>query len=230
VVRRRLQTATLVSIFLTLVFTISSVSANPAPPVNSIPETTFPSVTFSSPSPNQIYKSSEIKLTFEVSGIVSGDFVQYYLDHVIMGHFYGSGTVSEKLVGLSEGEHEVQVKVTYRGLYYEKVNGISYPSTKVAEQLESVSFTVVASLPSPSPTPLPVQSWGPSQTSTPSPVPTPTVTPTTEPTIEPISTPKQQNGFLGTNLPTEYGYAIVTVSVAVAAAGLSLIYFKKLRK
>jgi hypothetical protein len=35
---------------------------------------------------------------------------------------------------------------------------------------------------------------------------------------------------LGTNLPVEYGYAIVAVLVIVAVAGLSLFYFKKLRK
>jgi hypothetical protein len=50
------------------------------------------------------------------------------------------------------------------------------------------------------------------------------------PITEPTSTPKQPSGFLGTNLPTEYGYALVAVLVMVAVAGLSLVYFKKLRK
>jgi hypothetical protein len=50
------------------------------------------------------------------------------------------------------------------------------------------------------------------------------------PTIAPTSTPQKQTGFLGTNLPTEYGYAIVAVLAVAVVAGLSLAYFKKLRK
>jgi parallel beta-helix repeat protein len=42
---------------------------------------------------------------------------------------------------------------------------------------------------------------------------------------------KQQTGFLGTNLPLEYSYAIVAVLIIiVVVAGLSLVYYKKLRK
>jgi outer membrane protein assembly factor BamB len=37
-------------------------------------------------------------------------------------------------------------------------------------------------------------------------------------------------GFLGTSLPLEYGYAIVTVLVTIVVAGLSLVYLKKRRK
>ena len=36
-------------------------------------------------------------------------------------------------------------------------------------------------------------------------------------------------GFLGTGLPMEYGYAII-VAVVIVVVGLSLVYFKKLRK
>jgi hypothetical protein len=59
---------------------------------------------------------------------------------------------------------------------------------------------------------------------------TSTPSPTLAPTVEPTSTPKQQTGFLGTNLPTEYGYAIVGILVIVVVAGLSMVYLKKLRK
>jgi len=68
------------------------------------------------------------------------------------------------------------------------------------------------------------------QSPSPSPSPSPFPIPTVEPTTEPTSTPKQQSGFLGTNLPTEYGYALVAVLVIVAVAGLSLIYLKKVKR
>jgi hypothetical protein len=43
-------------------------------------------------------------------------------------------------------------------------------------------------------------------------------------------TVQKQTGFLGASLPAEYGYAIVAALVIIAVAGLSLVYFKKLRK
>ena len=66
----------------------------------------------------------------------------------------------------------------------------------------------------------------------PSPSPSPTLAPTTEPTstIEPTSTPEQPTGFLGTSLPVEYGYAIVAALVIAVVAGLSLVYFKKVKR
>jgi hypothetical protein len=70
--------------------------------------------------------------------------------------------------------------------------------------------------------------------STPSPSAEPSYTliPTLEPSFEPTSTPKatQQSGFLGTNLPTEYGYLIVGVIVVVIMGGSILLYLKKLRR
>ena len=57
-----------------------------------------------------------------------------------------------------------------------------------------------------------------------------TPTPTVEPTLNPTSTAKQPSGFLGTNLPLEYGYAIVAVLVIIIVAGLSLVCLKKLGK
>jgi hypothetical protein len=67
-----------------------------------------------------------------------------------------------------------------------------------------------------------------------SPAPTSTATsnlsPAPSPIMEPTSTPKPPSGFLGTNLPAEYGYALVAVLVIIVVAGLSLVYLKKLRK
>ena len=56
----------------------------------------------------------------------------------------------------------------------------------------------------------------------------PSIQPTELPSPSPKSTP--QSGFLGINLPVEYGYAIVAVLVIIVVAGLGLVYFKKLRK
>ena len=67
-------------------------------------------------------------------------------------------------------------------------------------------------------------------TATPSPNITSSPSPTIEPTAKPTSTPNHQSGFLGTNLPLEYGYALLAVLVVLVVAGLSLAYFKKLRK
>jgi hypothetical protein len=64
----------------------------------------------------------------------------------------------------------------------------------------------------------------------PSPTSMPTPKPTIQPTLEPTSTTKQLSGFLGTNLPVEYGCAIVAVSVTTVAVGLSLVYLKRFRK
>jgi hypothetical protein len=60
--------------------------------------------------------------------------------------------------------------------------------------------------------------------------PSPVPTATSSPIIEPSSSPEPQSGFLGTSMPMEYGYAIIAVLVIVAVAGLSLAYFKRVRK
>lgn len=70
----------------------------------------------------------------------------------------------------------------------------------------------------------------PSTSSSLSSAPSSTLAPTLEPTIEPTSTSEQQTGFLGTNLPTEYGYAIAAVLVIIVVAGLSVVYCKRVRK
>jgi hypothetical protein len=55
--------------------------------------------------------------------------------------------------------------------------------------------------------------------------------PSSSPTQQPsASSPNQQTGFLGTNIPAEYSYVIVAIAVIAVVAGLSLVYVKKLRK
>jgi hypothetical protein len=60
----------------------------------------------------------------------------------------------------------------------------------------------------------------------------PNPTPTPQPTQSPSSTSSPQPtqpGFLDTNLPIEYGYAIVATIVIIAVASISLVYFKRLK-
>jgi len=55
----------------------------------------------------------------------------------------------------------------------------------------------------------------------------------TVPSIEPTPTepaPSQQQGFLGSKLPLEYGYAVVTVIAVAMAAAAFLVYFRKIKK
>jgi len=101
---------------------------------------------------------------------------------------------------------------------------------------ELPQITVPPPKPSPTPTltptPSPTQSSSlpPTTGPTPNTSSTPEPSPTNEATLTPTPTYTKQPGFLGTNLPAEYGYAIVAVLVIVVTSGLSFIYFKKLRK
>lgn len=86
--------------------------------------------------------------------------------------------------------------------------------------------------PSPSPTLIPTLQ--PSSTPTLAPITSPTSSPTLYPdpteTPKPNKTSQNQGGFLGTNLPTEYGYAIAATLVILFAAVGVRVYFKKHRK
>ena len=104
---------------------------------------------------------------------------------------------------LLNGNHSITVYVEFDE-YNVGVGGTFYPKY-VASESSLVNFTIDA-IPQP--------------TTTPSPSPSPSLSPT----------PKHQTGFFGTNLPVEYGYAIVAVLVIIAVAGLSLVYLKKRRK
>jgi hypothetical protein len=200
--------------------TIFAAKGNIYPPYNN-DDISDPSVSIISPS-NQSYSVSNVQLTFMVTGADSSDIVKYSLDGTIKNSFYGSKTISENLVGLSEGEHAVQIDVYYIGA---KLDWSHSVMQEPAEKHQVIQFSVASSLPSPSPSIEPLPSEAPS----PSPSPSPTLSPTLEPTVEPTSTPKPSSGFLGTNLPTEYGYAMVAVLV-IAVVGLSLVYLRRLRK
>jgi hypothetical protein len=129
------------------------------------------------------------------------------------------------IMHLSTGTHIIQVNASAQAYMLDSYTIVYSPisyfdSGKIIVTVNPAPSSSPSIEPSPSITPSP----------SPSLTPSPTLAPTIEPTIEPTSNPKQQTGFLGTNLPTEYGYAIVAVLVIVAVAGLSLVYFKKLRK
>jgi hypothetical protein len=119
------------------------------------------------------------------------------------------------LAGIPQGKHSVKVTSDYYG-YYENNNGYNESAIVLTYfhilGSSEVEFTIAYS------------SMEPSSRATPTPSSSPA------PTIEPISTPKQPTGFLGTSLPTEYCYAIVAVLGIVVVAGLSVVYFKRLRK
>ena len=49
-------------------------------------------------------------------------------------------------------------------------------------------------------------------------------------TAPPTEHPQDQLGFLGSNLPLEYGYATVTIVAVIIAAAAFLLYFRKIKK
>jgi hypothetical protein len=124
-----------------------------------------------------------------------------------VGHFITiAGLVP--LAGLPSGKHDIIFYAT------DTVGGTGESQTRQF----MIAPTVQTSNPALTLMPSPHVSQSPSQNPSPS------------PTIEPISTPKRQTGFLGTSLPTEYGYAIVTILVIIVVAALSVFYVKKLGK
>lgn len=91
--------------------------------------------------------------------------------------------------------------------------------------------------PVPSSSPEPLQTITPSPPSTPSPPASQLLQPTssieststpplTAPTTKPTATPNQQTGFFGTNLPAEYGYAIIGATI-IAVVAVTLIMLRK---
>jgi hypothetical protein len=104
--------------------------------------------------------------------------------------------------GLSEGSHTVEI-------YASDAAGNVGNSGLV-----QFTFNSIMSSPTPSITQNPISS------------PSPTI----EPTFSHPPHGTAPVGFLGTNLPVEYGYAIVAVLAVIVIAGLSLVYLKKLGK
>jgi hypothetical protein len=81
-------------------------------------------------------------------------------------------------------------------------------------------FNLIIPQPTPAPTSIPSPSVSPGRT----------LSLTIEPSVEPSSTPKQQTGFLGTNLPGEYGYAIVVAVVVVVVLAVGALAIRRRRK
>jgi hypothetical protein len=184
-----------------------------------------PVIMISSPASNAVYTANNVPLTFTVSvpkNITYNGYPwnvpyegEYSIDGVVMGQIRGLNSTTNSfdvvrvnLTEVSEGSHRIEVTAS-----------MTYPMG-IAKGDEVCYFTVASSLPSPSPSVSP----------SPSPTASPTLSPTIEPTLEPTSTPQQPTGFLGTSLSVEYGYAIVVVLVIIVVAGLSLVYWKRLRK
>jgi len=92
------------------------------------------------------------------------------------------------------------------------------------------SNTQTITIPNASPTSSTVPTIQPTTEPTPSHTVTFSTSATVEPTLEPTARPKQQTGFLGTNLPIEYSYEIVAAFAIIVVAGLGLVYFKRVRK
>jgi hypothetical protein len=63
-------------------------------------------------------------------------------------------------------------------------------------------------------------------TAQPTPLPSSTPNPSPFPIIEPTATPLPQSGFLGTNLPLEYGYAIIAAAL-IAVVALAVVALRK---
>jgi hypothetical protein len=172
----------------------------------------------------------------------SGNIIKLYYNVRSKGHFsdsnsWGSGVIEDVLVQNSSyiwyrypaDGYSIDTQLDYQvqamtGYYKDVPNPYFRDSVFVGEGSGWSNTQTISILSG---------NW--TNTATPSPLASPTTEPTLNPptpspTAEPTSTPTQQTGFLGTNLPTEYGYAIVAVLVIIVVAGLSIVYFKKLRK
>jgi len=196
-----------------------------------LPNDEPPTVNVFSPTNDTVYNSTDIELNFNITKpdswfrqdgeVCIGEIteVEYYLDPT---EKVGSGkhellvndTVCDSppkelafsivLNDLTEGFHVVRISVTSETFYYPFESYPFYVSFhRLGSNTEAITFSIA-----------------------PQHIPSPTI----EPTIEPTSTPKPHAGFLGTNLPTEYGYAIVAALVIIVVAGLSLFFYKKQRR
>ena len=108
---------------------------------------------------------------------------------------------------------------TYPGDYYELAFAVASLPTPTSEP--TPSYTPFVTI-----TPTETIFTHPIPTATLSPILNPTASPTsTEPTKTSTSIPKP-SGFLGTNIPAEFGYAIAAVLIIIVV-GLSLFYYRK---
>jgi hypothetical protein len=190
-----------------------------------------PTVSLTSPAPMQTINSTFAFLKVHVSLLNAGlKSIPDQAENVRWMHYYLDGQIQTLL-----SFEEPKVVVVYDAwvLYSVDSKAVFLPHlsdgthTLVLEGETTLNRTLNLS------THFMVNTAIPNPSSSTSPLPSPTTTPlatlapTTESTStpEPTSTPKPQSGFLGTNLPTEYGYAMMAVLIIIA--GLSLFIFKK---
>jgi hypothetical protein len=121
-----------------------------------------------------------------------------------------SGTVN--LPTLHGGSH-------YLTIHLYGLNQRTY-EPKYLSYINTVYFSTLGAIPTSSPTLNPTTT--PPTSLSPSPI--------LEPTTEPTTTLEPSQGFLGKGLPVEYCLALVAGLVIIIVSGISLVYFKKLRK
>lgn len=123
-------------------------------------------------------------------------------DHFMVASFDGTATLTK----LSDGNHSVTVYIELDE-YNVGEAGTFYPKY-VDSESSLVNFTI-DSVPQPTATIIPYSS------------PSPKIKPTS---------PRQQTGFLVTNLPVEYGYAIAAAVIAVVAIAAVTLRKRRTRK
>jgi hypothetical protein len=126
---------------------------------------------------------------------------------------------------VTEGEVDFQVQALAGHYNRVNVNSTALPAVIFHFTGEAGNWSSTQTLTIPY-APVPTVSPSSSPSSLISPKPSITAQPSVEPTLVPSFTPKESSGFLGTNLPTEYGYSLIAV-VVVAIAALTLIMLRK---
>ena len=211
---------------------LTGAQVNPALAQSTIP---LPIVTIL-PADDIYYNSSTINMAFTVR-IPQGSkytwisWIVYFLDGQEKGEIWPKSTDSldkpftVTLTDVPSGWHSFKVYAYYPSSIA-PIIGQATTNFRVSNPTDTSSPS--------SPTISPSQSSSPSPSSNPSLPPsqspsssfTPTPAPATSPPTSIIPSPEPQSGFLGTNLPLEYGYAIIAALVIAVAAGLSLVYFR----
>ena len=206
-------------------------------PRPTIPPAHEPTITIENPK-NMTYRTNNVQLkiaaaTSQLDSKAELYNIAYYLDGIALTVLDSAYTVGPPSyiyyanLNLTEGKHTLQAIASARNWdnnYYNAGSVVALHGSTVKGYSDIVNFEVNS----------PTSTYDPAPTSQ-SPLIPYSISPATAPTMEPIieqtavptSTLKQQTGFLGTNLPTEYGYSIIIILIIAVVAGLSLVHFKK---
>jgi hypothetical protein len=169
---------------------------------------------------NVTYTTNSVSFDFEVVYYSDG-FSWYSLDGRSTGyrvHEISRGSQSPVYGGGQSYFYELNFALS-NGLHTFVVHATQDVPGKAKDASATVYFTINSTSISPPLSPSVV-------TTTPSPIPSAAIEPTSEPTL----IPKQQTGFLGTNLPVEYGYAIIAAAVIAIVAVAAIALRKRHRK